>query len=374
MSNLLLDETPLIVLPSLAKKLGSVDKAVIVQQIHWLSKQARMGVEHDGHKWVWGTYDQWCEDYFTFWTPAALRKHINYLESIGVLVSEQLNKHNHDRTKYYRVDYRKLNDLLLNDANQDDGDKSSTSNRAGKKERIDGDKSSDSYTKTTYKEVVVVGTEPTSPTIDQLIIQKHESNFGLLSPVIVDMLAEMIDEYSADWVSRAMDVAIKANNRRLNYVEGILKRWKVEGPGSDEKRADDPVNNNPAVMLVAERQKIERVAAYQRLNLDQREAIVAAGITDLEKWAAVITEGRQRGRFLTDVTWMIDWYKNGVPPLPGNRPQNGQLVNQVSTLQRLAEAEKAKPTEAQQMAKLKSMGYQEIDYLAQFRNQKENAQ
>lgn len=43
MSNLLLNERPLVVLPSLAKELGSLDEAVILQQIHyWLQRSTNV--------------------------------------------------------------------------------------------------------------------------------------------------------------------------------------------------------------------------------------------------------------------------------------------------------------------------------------------
>lgn len=105
MSNLLIDDRPIMFLPRLAIALESVERAIILQQIHWLLQQPKSGRVVDNHKWVWGSYEEWCEDYFPMWKPQNLAKHIRKLEEIGVLVSAELNAKEHDHTKHYRIDY-----------------------------------------------------------------------------------------------------------------------------------------------------------------------------------------------------------------------------------------------------------------------------
>lgn len=106
MSNLLMEERPILFLPSLAKALGSCERAIVLQQIHWLLRQPNSGMHDDqGLHWVWGTYEEWCEEHFPMWSPHTLRKHIQKLERDGVLISAQLRSHEHDRTKYYRINY-----------------------------------------------------------------------------------------------------------------------------------------------------------------------------------------------------------------------------------------------------------------------------
>lgn len=105
MSNLLIDDRPIMFLPMLAKVLGSCERAIILQQIHWLSRLPNSGVWEDDAHWVYGTYDQWCVDYFPMWSPHTLRKHIQKLEADGVLISAQLRARQHDRTKFYRINY-----------------------------------------------------------------------------------------------------------------------------------------------------------------------------------------------------------------------------------------------------------------------------
>jgi hypothetical protein len=112
MSNLLIDDRPIMFLPALAKALGSCERAIVLQQIHWLSRLPGSGLWQDGQHWVWGTYDEWARDYFMMWSPHTLAKVIRKLEESGVLISAQLRAHEHDHTKFYRVDYAALDAML----------------------------------------------------------------------------------------------------------------------------------------------------------------------------------------------------------------------------------------------------------------------
>ena len=105
MSKLLMDDRPLMVLPKLVMQLGSIQRAIVLQQIHWLMNQPKSGMDHDGKRWVWGTYEEWCEDYFPFWKPSTLRKHVTWLEKNSLLESEQLNPDKWNKTKYYTIKY-----------------------------------------------------------------------------------------------------------------------------------------------------------------------------------------------------------------------------------------------------------------------------
>ena len=74
------------------------------------------------------------------------------------------------------------------------------------------------------------------------IVQAFEQNgFGTINMTTKEMLVELVETYTGEWVLDAIEVAVKSNVRRLNYVEGILKRWKVEGKGMERKKEEvDP--------------------------------------------------------------------------------------------------------------------------------------
>lgn len=106
MSSMLIDDRPIMFLPLLAKALGSCERAIVLQQIHWLLRQPNSGMwDDDGVHWVWGTYEEWCEDYFPMWSPPSLKRHIQLLEKGGVLISARLRAHEHNQTKFYRINY-----------------------------------------------------------------------------------------------------------------------------------------------------------------------------------------------------------------------------------------------------------------------------
>lgn len=104
MSKLLLNELPLIVLPSLAKAVG-LNESIILQQIHyWLTKKLHF---YHGKYWTYNSYEKW-RDQFPFFTARQLRYAIKHLEKKGVLISGNFNKSSIDRTKWYSINYEKL--------------------------------------------------------------------------------------------------------------------------------------------------------------------------------------------------------------------------------------------------------------------------
>ena len=118
MSKLLINERPLVVLPSLAKALGT-DEAIILQQIHFLCDFSKN--ERDGFKWVYNTLAQWHGEHFWYIHERTMRRAFANLEKAGVLVSSSsFNKMKMDRTKWYRVDYDALAKLTNSPCGQND--------------------------------------------------------------------------------------------------------------------------------------------------------------------------------------------------------------------------------------------------------------
>jgi hypothetical protein len=104
--SLLIQEPPLQVLPSLAVKLGLND-AIILQQIHyWL---LRSNFEFDQKKWVYNSLKDW-QKQFPFFSEDTIYRAFKRLEADGYLLSKMLSKNKFDRTKYYTIDYSKLNE------------------------------------------------------------------------------------------------------------------------------------------------------------------------------------------------------------------------------------------------------------------------
>ena len=101
MSQLLVNEPPLQVSPTLAVELG-LKEAIVLQQIHyWLNFQfSRHFI--DGNYWVRYLPEQW-ERHFSFWDQKTLCNSIRSLERQGVLSTYETEDSN--KTKYYRINY-----------------------------------------------------------------------------------------------------------------------------------------------------------------------------------------------------------------------------------------------------------------------------
>lgn len=108
MSKLLIQESPLTFQPSLAVAIG-INEAIVLQQIHyWIKNTKNKGYEQDGYKWVYNTYAEWKESNFPFWSENTIQRTFASLEEKGLVVSIQPMKGKYDRTKYYRIEYTKL--------------------------------------------------------------------------------------------------------------------------------------------------------------------------------------------------------------------------------------------------------------------------
>lgn len=106
MSNLLLNERPLIVLPSLAESLGSVDKAIILQQLnYWVKKSKNY---HDGRPWVYNSMDSWAKQFPWIKSKTTIKKHFKDLKKLGLVLTGNFNQYSFDRTTWYTIDYDAL--------------------------------------------------------------------------------------------------------------------------------------------------------------------------------------------------------------------------------------------------------------------------
>ena len=101
--NLLVAESPLIVLPTLAARIG-LEESIFLQQIHFLNTYSIN--EKDGFKWVSNTYEEWVSIFPIFKNAGKIKRIVSKLEGLGVLVTtSQYNRLKVDRRKWYRVNY-----------------------------------------------------------------------------------------------------------------------------------------------------------------------------------------------------------------------------------------------------------------------------
>ena len=112
-THLLLNEKPLMVLPSLAKLLG-INASIAVQQIHWIIEIKHENqddrTDYDGYTWCKYTLKQW-QAKLAWMTVDGIHKMLAKLEADKVIVSCKPDAKSKNQTKWYRVNYDGLNRL-----------------------------------------------------------------------------------------------------------------------------------------------------------------------------------------------------------------------------------------------------------------------
>jgi hypothetical protein len=118
MSKLLINESPLQVLPSLAVAIG-LNEAIFLQQLHyWLTPTVKYKPHYREHKdvsrpWVYNTYhakeETGWQANFPFWSVRTIKRIVTNLKVKGlIIVTDKFNSASSNRTLWYTIDYDKL--------------------------------------------------------------------------------------------------------------------------------------------------------------------------------------------------------------------------------------------------------------------------
>ncbi|WP_341320371.1 conserved phage C-terminal domain-containing protein [Solibacillus sp. FSL H8-0523] len=112
---LLTNAPTLVVQTDLAMLIGQ-DEAMLLQQLHY--RLANQGVAREGRIWFFHTYESWKKQ-IPFWSISKLKSKFLKLEKMGLVQStDKFNQFYVDRTKWYSIDYDKLDALFLANAIQ----------------------------------------------------------------------------------------------------------------------------------------------------------------------------------------------------------------------------------------------------------------
>ncbi len=109
--SMLFNFRPLVVNPELATRIG-LNEAIVLQQVNYWINDKEQGVNFEGRRWVFNSYESWVKQ-FPFWSADTVKRAFTSLVKQGCLDVEQLNKSQHDRTNYYTINH---DCALLNDA------------------------------------------------------------------------------------------------------------------------------------------------------------------------------------------------------------------------------------------------------------------
>lgn len=113
-ASLIIEEQPLMVLPSLAMMIG-LEESIVVQKMYWLLRDERNGKEWNGHRWLFNTYDQWKDTFFPFWSTRNIRRIFTQLEKMHLVESCQ-PEGVRSRRKWYRLNVGMIQKLTPENA------------------------------------------------------------------------------------------------------------------------------------------------------------------------------------------------------------------------------------------------------------------
>jgi hypothetical protein len=102
--NVLIDEYPLVVLPTLAELYG-LNEAIVIQQVHYWCNKAK--TYDDGYTWVYNSIPEWKKQ-FPFWSERTIFSILKRLREDGLLIAERKSENHWDQTLYYRPNYSML--------------------------------------------------------------------------------------------------------------------------------------------------------------------------------------------------------------------------------------------------------------------------
>lgn len=246
-TRLLLDEEPLVILPSLAAAVG-LNESIILQQLHyWLERSNHI---YEGHKWVYNTYEEWREQ-FPFWSESTIRRIITKLEKQGFIITGNFNRSKIDKTKWYRINYEKLTQLqdeqstaqsdtstVQNEQSTDEIDSPSAQNEQSTCSNWTDDllnltrpipEITTENTTEIKKEEVEEDARVRDLDLREVVNFFEQNGFGAVGGHIGERIVSWIDDTSKEIVIEAMKTAVENGAPRWVYVETILRDWYQKG-------------------------------------------------------------------------------------------------------------------------------------------------
>jgi DnaD/phage-associated family protein len=215
MSKLLLDESPILVLPSLATKVG-LNEAIFIQQLHyWLKDSNNI---RDNHKWVYNTYEDWQEQ-FPFWSVSTIRRIITKLEKANLIIIGKYNKMKIDNTKWYRLNYELLEDMSRPPVQNEQTECSDWTEEVVNLNKPLPENTTENTTKKKEE-------EKEAPAQKENPFRFFEENgFGTIGGYLSEKIGQWCDDLSPELVLEAMKIAVEYGAKNWTYVERILRNW-----------------------------------------------------------------------------------------------------------------------------------------------------
>jgi len=216
MSNLLISEPPLQVVPSLAEEVG-LNEAIVLQQVHyWLQRSRHKEPDEHGttRRWVYKTLSEW-EEEFPFWSRSTVKRTLRSLVDSGYVVAEKKRKDEGDTTIWYSIEYGALpdvSDCTTGVGQNDQTGRSDCTNGVGQNDQTRGAHNAGARSETTTTET----TTENSGSSSGAPARKDTAGDSVPAPSDVDV------SVSLDWLPEEYQVY-------ASEVRALMGRYDLEG-------------------------------------------------------------------------------------------------------------------------------------------------
>ena len=203
--------------------MGDIVGALWLSQLaYWQPKAKRT----DG--FVYKSYDEWEKE--TGLSKYQIKRSADKAEDMGI-VEVKLKRANGAPTLHYRINHPKLN-ATINSIIKFLDNQETVKSDSEVSRKSDSEETGKSLTENTHK-----NTTKTTTTNDGNLFSTYEKNIGIITPMIANKLTDAEKDYPKGWILEAIEIAVSSNVRKWSYINGILKRWKVEGKGNEVKKS-----------------------------------------------------------------------------------------------------------------------------------------
>lgn len=103
--------------PALAKEIGLNESLILLQIEYWISISDN---ERDGKWWTYQSVRDMQEKSFPFWSISTINRAVNKLIDEGYIIEGNFNKKKYDKTRWFALNFEKLNELESISINGDD--------------------------------------------------------------------------------------------------------------------------------------------------------------------------------------------------------------------------------------------------------------
>lgn len=91
-----------------------LNKAIFLNQLnYWIELNEKSEINfQDGYYWSYSSYPKMIERDFPYWSVDTLKRTVTSLEKYGIVISANYNSMKMDKKKWYRIDYKRLQEVI----------------------------------------------------------------------------------------------------------------------------------------------------------------------------------------------------------------------------------------------------------------------